>query len=81
MENWGLIAYSESSLLRDPDYSTSSQMMSTARLIAHEMAHQVGECFYLIALKNINKRTLFCIAPALVYTLLKSKEFIVEPSN
>ena len=41
MENWGLIIYRETALLYDPDTATADQRQRVAKVIAHELAHQV----------------------------------------
>eukprot|EP00088_Acartia_fossae_P062121 TRINITY_DN7480_c0_g1_i2.p1 TRINITY_DN7480_c0_g1~~TRINITY_DN7480_c0_g1_i2.p1 ORF type:complete len:963 (-),score=180.19 TRINITY_DN7480_c0_g1_i2:184-3072(-) len=40
MENWGLITYRETSLLYDPDSSSTKSKQWIATVIAHELAHQ-----------------------------------------
>lgn len=42
MENWGLTTYRESALLFDPDKSSASDKLGITKVIAHELAHQVG---------------------------------------
>ena len=41
MENWGLVTYRETSLLFDPQISSSSNKERVVTVIAHELAHQV----------------------------------------
>ena len=41
MENWGLTTYREAGLLFDPDRSSASDKLAIAKVIAHELAHQV----------------------------------------
>ena len=41
MENWGLITYSEELLLTNPETSSAVGYFYVARLIAHEISHQV----------------------------------------
>ncbi|KAK3575959.1 hypothetical protein CHS0354_019277 [Potamilus streckersoni] len=40
MENWGLITYSENSILYYPETSSEMVLNSVARTISHELAHQ-----------------------------------------
>ncbi|XP_069952146.1 aminopeptidase N [Cherax quadricarinatus] len=40
MENWGLIIYSESSLLYDPAVSSAADKQHVTVIISHELAHQ-----------------------------------------
>lgn len=40
MENWGLITYSETALLFDPQTSSASDKLWVTKVIAHELAHQ-----------------------------------------
>nr|XP_012420004.1 PREDICTED: endoplasmic reticulum aminopeptidase 2 isoform X2 [Odobenus rosmarus divergens] len=40
MENWGLITYSETSLLFDTKTSSASDQLWVTKVIAHELAHQ-----------------------------------------
>ncbi|KAJ8921422.1 hypothetical protein NQ315_003040 [Exocentrus adspersus] len=40
MENWGLITFRESSLLFDPDSSTTEDQRTIATVLSHEIAHQ-----------------------------------------
>ncbi|XP_043065120.1 aminopeptidase Ey-like [Drosophila ficusphila] len=40
MENWGLVTYTESSLLYSPEYTTLMGKKSIANTMAHELAHQ-----------------------------------------
>lgn len=42
MENWGLTTYRETGLLFDPDKSSASDKLAITKVIAHELAHQVG---------------------------------------
>lgn len=42
MENWGLTTYRETGLLFDPDKSSASDRLGLAKVIAHELAHQVA---------------------------------------
>lgn len=42
MENWGLTTYRETGLLFDPDKSSASDKLGITKVIAHELAHQVG---------------------------------------
>ncbi|XP_050052260.2 uncharacterized protein [Dermacentor andersoni] len=39
MENWGLITFREARLLYDPATSSTSDLMTICRIIAHEIAH------------------------------------------
>lgn len=41
MENWGLITYRLTSLLYEPNESSSSNKQWVAVVVAHELAHQV----------------------------------------
>ena len=41
MENWGLIIYSEATLLYKPGESSESTKKSVADVVSHELAHQV----------------------------------------
>lgn len=41
MENWGLVTYTELDLLYDQADSSEFQKQDIAKLIAHELAHQV----------------------------------------
>lgn len=41
MENWGLVTYEESSFLYKEEESSNFQKEGIAKLIAHELAHQV----------------------------------------
>lgn len=41
MENWGLITYRDSMLLYDEDSSTTRVKESIAKVVCHELAHQV----------------------------------------
>ena len=41
MENWGLITYRETALLYDNETNPASSKQGVAKLIAHELAHQV----------------------------------------
>ena len=41
MENWGLILYRQTSLLYDPEESSSSNKQRVAIVVSHELAHQV----------------------------------------
>lgn len=41
MENWGLIIYSEATLLYKPGESSESTKKSVAGVVSHELAHQV----------------------------------------
>lgn len=41
MENWGLVMYRETALLYDPTVNSESNKASVARIIAHELSHQV----------------------------------------
>ena len=52
MENWGLVMYRETALLYDPTVNSESNKASVARIIAHELSHQVKTCiqfFFLVA--------------------------------
>lgn len=40
MENWGLITYRETSILYDPDETSSAAKQWVAIVVAHELAHQ-----------------------------------------
>ncbi|XP_017083204.1 aminopeptidase N-like [Drosophila eugracilis] len=40
MENWGLVAYSESSLLYSKEYTSQENEKDIASTVAHELAHQ-----------------------------------------
>ncbi|KAH8346459.1 hypothetical protein KR084_000853 [Drosophila pseudotakahashii] len=40
MENWGLVIYSESSLLYSAEYSSQEDKQGLANTVAHELAHQ-----------------------------------------
>ncbi|XP_077571928.1 endoplasmic reticulum aminopeptidase 1-like isoform X1 [Stigmatopora nigra] len=40
MENWGLTTYREEALLYHPEKSSMADKVQTARIIAHELAHQ-----------------------------------------
>lgn len=42
MENWGLITYQEEILLYGENISNQLQKHKIAKIIAHEMAHQVS---------------------------------------
>lgn len=56
MENWGLTTYRETALLYDPDKSSVSDKLAITKVIAHELAHQVGtlELIYKIFSKKNN---------------------------
>lgn len=41
MENWGLVTYDESGFLYKEEQSSKFQREGIAKLIAHELAHQV----------------------------------------
>jgi len=41
MENWGLIKYRETKLLLKENETSSSSKESIAKLVAHEIGHQV----------------------------------------
>lgn len=47
MENWGLVTYAESDLLYEEGESSEFQKEGIAKLIAHELAHQV--CLFKVA--------------------------------
>ncbi|KAH8232214.1 hypothetical protein KR032_002212 [Drosophila birchii] len=40
MENWGLVTYRETSLLFSPEHSALDDKQFTAKIVAHELAHQ-----------------------------------------
>ena len=42
MENWGLITYRMTSILYDPNKSSSSNKQWVAVVVSHELAHQVS---------------------------------------
>lgn len=42
MENWGLTTYRETSLLYDPEVSSTSDKLWVTLVIGHELAHQVS---------------------------------------
>lgn len=42
MENWGLIKYRETNLLLKEGETSSSAKEGIAKLVAHEIGHQVG---------------------------------------
>lgn len=42
MENWGLITYRETALLYDPIMSSTGNKERVVTVIAHELAHMVG---------------------------------------
>lgn len=42
MENWGLITYRETALLYDEEADPATSKQRVAVVIAHELAHQVG---------------------------------------
>lgn len=42
MENWGLVTYRETTLLYDPILSSTENKQSVTIVIAHELAHMVG---------------------------------------
>lgn len=41
MENWGLITYRETAILYNPIYNSDGELQGIARVIAHELGHQV----------------------------------------
>ena len=41
MENWGLVIYKEAKLLYDKSANTIFSKQDVARIVAHELAHQV----------------------------------------
>lgn len=41
MENWGLVTYREKFLLYSPELCTLQQRVELAKVVAHELAHQV----------------------------------------
>lgn len=41
MEHWGLVTYTETSLLRNEEKNTLGEKLRTAKLVMHELAHQV----------------------------------------
>ena len=41
MENWGLIIYRETTLLYDPNESSTGNKERVVVVVAHELAHQV----------------------------------------
>lgn len=43
MENWGLITYRETALLYDPILSSTGNKERVTTVIAHELAHMVGQ--------------------------------------
>jgi aminopeptidase N len=43
MENWGIVLYSESLLLWDPEWFESGQQRLISNVVAHELAHYVSE--------------------------------------
>lgn len=43
MENWGLTTYRETSLLYDPEVSSTSDKLWVTLVIGHELAHQVSK--------------------------------------
>ena len=43
MENWGLITYRETSLLYAENESSAAAQQWVAIVVAHELAHQVGQ--------------------------------------
>lgn len=48
MENWGLTTYRETGLLFDPDKSSASDKLGITKVIAHELAHQVGDLSVMV---------------------------------
>ncbi|XP_043064908.1 aminopeptidase N-like [Drosophila ficusphila] len=40
MENWGLVSYTETSLLYSPEHSTQIDKLRITNIVAHELAHQ-----------------------------------------
>lgn len=42
MENWGLVTYRETALLYDPAVSSTGNKERVVTVIAHELAHMVG---------------------------------------
>lgn len=49
MENWGLISYGEGALLYEEGVSSTADMEWIARVISHELAHQVqSQAFTII---------------------------------
>ena len=42
MENWGLVTFKERALLVHPTETSAEVRQSTAHVVAHELAHQVG---------------------------------------
>ena len=42
MENWGLITYRETAVLYNPTYNSDGELQGIARVIAHELGHQVS---------------------------------------
>lgn len=43
MEHWGLVTYAEASLMYSDEKNTLRQKLRTAKLVMHELAHQVNE--------------------------------------
>ena len=52
MENWGLIIYRETTLLYDPEESSTSNKQVVAIVVSHELAHQVYTYYYCHVLKK-----------------------------
>ena len=53
MENWGLITYRMTTLLYDENVSSDSNREYVAIVVAHELAHQVGDVIASCALLNV----------------------------
>lgn len=56
MENWGLVTYSESDLLYEEGTSSEFHKEGIAKLIAHELAHQV--CLFKVATFTVSLETI-----------------------
>ena len=48
MENWGLVIYRETALLYDPDVSSGENQLMVTLIVAHEVAHTVGEAKFRV---------------------------------
>lgn len=67
MENWGLTTYRETGLLFDPDRSSASDKLGITKVIAHELAHQVGDLSVMVLPAVFEYWRLMCIMVPVVW--------------
>ena len=56
MENWGLIVYLEQAMLYDPDTHSEHRKEQVAKIVSHEIAHQVKNKIISLIVKTFLKQ-------------------------